>query len=95
MQSVTLNIRHDMPDSRWSALARVYEEMPGWQGYGADNCPVWSPDGPGLGDITASVEPSGLLFEVKLPESSWKRWLEEFIERATVAVRHPVEDADA
>jgi hypothetical protein len=94
MHSVTLNIRYDIPASSWSTLAKVYESMPGWQGVGQDGCPVWQPDGPNGGDISASVEPSGLLFEANVSETTWVNWISDFIQRATIALGMTVKDAD-
>ncbi len=94
MSSITLNIRYDMPSSSWAALVEVYESMPGWQGSGEDDCPIWRPDGPDGGEISASVEPSGLLFDASVSEVTWEHWLSDFIQRATIALRMQVKDAD-
>ncbi len=94
MHSITLNIRYDMPPSSWMALTKVYESMPGWAGSGRDGCPIWWPDGPDGGEIFASSEPSGLLLEASVSDTTWEHWLSEFVQRATTALGMPVRDAD-
>lgn len=95
MSTVTLNVRYDMPDASWEKLVKVYEAMPGWQGFVEDDCPVWRPDGAGNGHISASVEPSGLLFEADVSKTTWELWLTDFMRRATAALGFEVRDADA
>lgn len=94
MRSITLNIRYDMPPSNWIALATVYESMAGWQGPGKDGCPIWCPDGAKGGEISASVEPSGLVLDASVSELTWEHWLSDFIQKATAALGILVKDAD-
>ena len=94
MPSITLNIPYNMPLASWTKLAEVYESMPGWQGYVEDHCPVWCPDGPEKGEIVASVEPSGLLFDGSVSETTWNLWLSDFMRRTTAALGFTVRDAD-
>ena len=94
-QNVNLTIRYDMPAEKWELLQVVYESMPGWLGDDKDGCPVWRPTGPGNGEISASVEPSGLLLYFDVSEDAWKVWMTEFCEKASKALGPPVVDADA
>jgi len=94
MPSVTLNIPSNMPPVSWTKLAEVYESMPGWKGHVEDGCPVWYPDGPEKGEIVASVEPSGLLLEASVSESTWNSWLSDFMRRTTAALGFTVRDAE-
>lgn len=94
MHSITMNIPYDMSAEDWTRLAAVYEAMLGWQGYLPDGCPVWYPDGPDKGEISASVEPSGLLLEGDVSEATWKLWLSEFMQRTSAALGFAVRDAE-
>ena len=92
--STTLDIRYDMPASKWDSLFNIYQLMPGWEGCLADGCPVWRPDGPEGGEISASIEPSGLQFDASVAQPTFDRWIAEFMERATSAIGKPVRDAN-
>ena len=94
MHYCTLTIRYDMPASNWPKLLEVYESMAGWQGLEACDIPIWLPDGPNGGQITASVEPSVLLMEGNVSEQIWQQWLAEFMLRATTALGYPVKDCE-
>ncbi len=62
-------------EADWTALDAVYQELPGWLGYGEDGCPCWF----GVNEdaspyLWASVEPPGLQVHGVLPLATWERW---------------------
>jgi hypothetical protein len=94
-QSITLNIPYDLADAAWEALVAVYKKMPGWvDAWDADGCPTWRPSGTAAENITASIEPSGLLIEGSVSPNDWSHWIEEFQQRATAALGFRVQDAE-
>ncbi|WP_442483846.1 hypothetical protein [Aeoliella sp. SH292] len=80
-ESRNLNIRYDLPESIWALVPSVFEEMPGWCGYGGggkgeDGIPYWFSFAESEKCINASVEPSGLQFNAyNIDVEEWENWL--------------------
>lgn len=72
-----LNIWAHLPDEIWTKVADIYESMPGWMGY-TDGIPYWFGQEADESFITASVEPSGLLFYAQMEQSQWDAWIGRF-----------------
>ncbi|EHQ06211.1 hypothetical protein [Leptonema illini] len=88
-ESRTLNIRYALPTEILDRLSAVYECMDGWLGYGngengEEGIPYWfsfKESGP---SISASMEPSGLQFDVShMNKEEWNSWLSRFKAEAT------------
>jgi len=94
MESITLNIRYDMPTDMWDKLSQVYESLPGWRGYILDGCPVWASLTEPERSISASVEPSGLLIDGDMPEKEFDAWISTFMQEASKALGFQVKDAE-
>ncbi|ARN21525.1 hypothetical protein [Piscinibacter gummiphilus] len=92
LHTITLNIRHDGPDSDWQTILAVYQSMPGWQG--TRQIASWF----GLhGDaqyIVASVEPSGAVFEGQVDAGLWTGWLTMLCARLSLALNREIHDAE-
>ncbi|WP_291720211.1 hypothetical protein [Bernardetia sp.] len=78
-QSMTLNIRYDLPNGVWeNTIPKIYESMEGWVGFVKsdenDSIPYWFNTDEQQKHIWASVEPSGLLFEGRMTDAEWKEW---------------------
>ena len=92
MNRITLNIPYDMPDDKWAIVSQIYKTMPNWQGYVDNGCPVWNI---GNGEtISASVEPSGLVFEGSSPDSDITAWISLFIKTSSEKLGFIVKDAE-
>ncbi|MDO8268455.1 MAG: hypothetical protein Q7T32_11585 [Moraxellaceae bacterium] len=95
MVSITLNIPFDMSSESWEKLSDVYRSMSGWQGYVIDGCPVWCSLIENKRNISASVEPSGLLIEGDFSESEFNHWITVFMDSASLALGFQVKDAES
>jgi hypothetical protein len=91
-QSITLNIRYDIPENEWEKIAEVYRSMDGWlegqkdaywYGTEIDGQYIW-----------ASVEPSGLQFGGNIEPGIWVGWLTVLCARLTIALGRTVHDAE-
>ena len=94
MESITLNIRYDLPDDVWEKIGEVYSTMPGWKGYINDNCPVWESSSDSTKSISASVEPSGLVIEGNFETNEFNNWVGEFCQKTSELVGYEVKDAE-
>jgi len=95
MNSITLNLPYDLPESQMEKIRLVFESMEGWKGHDQDNCPIWF----GVSDIDeqwlwASWEPSGLLFEGELETRRFESWIMELQSKLSSTLGFPVTDAD-
>lgn len=84
---VNLNIHYSAPQSVWDKVERIYSEMPYWKGV-VEGCPQWY----GEDDkwIEGSVEVSGLQLYAEMPWEEWHEWLQNFKDKATVALGYPI-----
>lgn len=88
--SITLNLGPQLSDVQWSKVAEVYRGMDGWI---ADaQMPSWYDSEQDANYITASAEPSGLVFEGKLDPGMWTGWISVICARLTAALGFPVHD---
>lgn len=85
--NVNLNIHYSAPSETWDKIAKVYEEMPYWNGF-CSGCPVWR-DNDGI-LIEGSVEPSGLQLYAEMPQDEWNKWLCSLKEKLTSALGYPI-----
>lgn len=74
-----LNIRYDLPQGTWNKVSEVYEQMPGWLGYGdgengESGIPYWFNYNTDEKSVLASVEPSGLQFIANMETEEWQEW---------------------
>lgn len=81
-----------MPAEKWGVIDKIYKAMPGWKGYINDGCPIWKFDGGEF--ISASAEPSGLVIESDATQSSFDKWIAEFVSNASEQLGFVVGDAD-
>jgi hypothetical protein len=95
MQSITLNIRYDLPDESWGKIGLIYEAMEGWQGYGENGIPLWNIGAKKDISLSASVEPSGLVLEYEQSSPEVEKWISSFISKATNVLGFEVKNADA
>lgn len=87
-QECNLNIRYDAPEIIWKKVAKLYEVMPGWMGFGTkekgeEGIPYWFSFDEEEKHILASVEPSGLQFSGLMKLDEWNHWKFEFKQKAT------------
>ncbi|AFM03940.1 hypothetical protein Fleli_1518 [Bernardetia litoralis DSM 6794] len=84
-QSMTLNIRHDLPNDIWeNMIPKVYKEMEGWLGFSQnEGIPYWFNFEEAQKHVWASVEPSGLVFEGLMKDKEWEQWKIEIKKVAT------------
>lgn len=92
-QSCNLNIWCYLPQNIWAKVPLVYEQMPGWIGFiedGESSIPHWFGCKQPSPMITASVEPSGLLFEGQMLTKDFEKWITLFKHKATEILRFKV-----
>lgn len=66
----------------WRALGEIYQDLPEFQGYGEDGCPMWfGVDEDKIPFLAASVEPSGLHVFGVVDAASWASWDRRFRDR--------------
>jgi len=77
-----LNIHYSLPAETWGKIAKLYEDMPHWNGF-KNGIPQWY--GQEYGDklIEASVEPGGLQLSARLPQEEWEHWFKLFKSKAS------------
>jgi hypothetical protein len=95
MNSITLNLPYNLPNSQLEKIGLVFESMEGWKGHDEYNCPIWF----GVPDkdqqwLWASWEPSGLLLGGELEPERLETWMNELQSRLSSALGSPVVDAD-
>ena len=91
-QEITLNIPYSMHEEDWIELRKVYISMPGWIGFGKDDCAYWFGKVEDDIHIEASIEPSGLVLSGFIDDKSWAKWVEEFIQKSSVALEYEVKE---
>jgi hypothetical protein len=91
-QSITLNIRYDIPESEWKKIGDVYKTMDGW--LEGKELPSWYGTEEDPQHISASVEPGGINFSGKLETDLWTGWLTVLCARLTMALGREVHDAE-
>lgn len=82
-QNCNLNIRYNLPNEIWERVPSIYEQMPGWLGFGKDGLgeegiPHWFSYNQNEKSVVASVESSGLLFTANMELNEWLEWKTEF-----------------
>jgi len=100
-RNMNLNIRYDAPPEIWDKMPLVYAAMDGWLGWGdgmngQSGIPYWfsftdSGDHPSL---SASVEPSGLLFCGHLGDEEWAAWSSKIKLVATEILGYAIGDPE-
>lgn len=90
--TITLNIRHDWPESDWQKIQSIYRSMPGWQD--SPEMAAWYGREADAQYIVASVEPSGLLIEGRVDAGLWTGWLTMFCSRLSLALSREIHDAE-
>lgn len=91
-QQITLDVRYDQPQEMWAAVLDAYRAMPGW--IESDDFPHWFGSEGDAKSVTASVEPSGILFEGKMESREWEQWVAELSAQLSTALGRPVRDAE-
>lgn len=95
-ESRNLNIRYDLPERIWELVPGIYEQMPGWCGFGGDGrgedgIPYWFSFDESEKCVIVSVEPSGMQFHAyNIDETEWEAWLALFKQLATEHLRFRV-----
>lgn len=92
-QSVTLNVSYELPDDVWSKIAIEYERMPGWLGY-ENGIPIWFGREGDPENISASVEPSGLLIDGEMEAGKWRDWVDQLCSNLSTVLGYQVKDAE-
>ncbi|MDH6365267.1 hypothetical protein M2139_002304 [Enterococcus sp. PF1-24] len=77
-----LNIHYTAPDEVWDKIAKLYQEMPEWQGI-KNGIPYWFSKSESGKYLCASVEPGGLQFRGELEPEEWQQWLTLFRKKAS------------
>ncbi|MFZ6757896.1 hypothetical protein ACO0K9_11865 [Undibacterium sp. Ji50W] len=91
-QTITINLPIDMPASDWEKVSKVYREMDGW--IENSEWPCWYGKEGSDRYISASAEPSGLLFDGEMEPGLWTAWFTVLCARLTLALGRPVHDAE-
>ncbi len=63
----------------------MFPELPGYSGRSADGFHTWY-----QGELSHSIEPSGLQIFGEATEAEWIQWTEEFVKRATEILGYEV-----
>ena len=92
IQQITINIRYDIPDNEWDIIGKVYRSMDGW--LGADDLPRWFGYDNDPRNISASVEPGGILFSGQMEAGLWTAWLTVLCARLSLALGREIHDAE-
>ncbi|MEJ5151412.1 hypothetical protein [Comamonas sp. MYb396] len=69
-QQITLDVRYDQPQEMWAAVLAAYRAMPGW--IESDDFPHCFGSESDAKYVTASVEPSGIVFEGEMESREWE-----------------------
>jgi hypothetical protein len=93
-QSITLNLRYDLPQEAWVKIGEVYASMDGWIELEETEMPCWFGREGDNSYVYASVEPSGLQVEGRLDDAVWLPWIAEFQARLTSVLGFEVCDAE-
>jgi len=91
-QSITLNIRYDIPEDEWQKIDTVYRSMDGW--FDSQDVSRWYGMKDAPRHILASVEPGGILFEGEMESGLWTGWLTVLCARLTMALGREVHDVE-
>lgn len=91
-QSITLNIRYDIPESEWKKIGDVYRCMDGW--LEDQQSPYWYGTEADPQYIWASVEPGGIQFVGEIEPSLWTGWLTVLCAKLTLALGREIHDAE-
>jgi hypothetical protein len=91
-QETTLNIPYNMHEEDWFELRKVYVSMPGWIGFESEDCAYWFGKTEDEMHIEASVEPSGLVLSGFMEDRVWGKWIEEFIQKSSLALEYEVKE---
>jgi hypothetical protein len=95
MQTITLSLPYDLNELQWAAVDEVYRNMDGWIGYDSvDNTPRWFGSESDARFVSASVEPSGLQLDGRLPSAEWTGWTSVLCLRLSLALGMEIRDAD-
>lgn len=89
--SLTLNVPINLSTQDWEKVASVYRELEGWIesdedcwfGHEGDSC-----------FITASAEPSGLVFCGQMESSLWAGWTSVLCAKLSAALGRNIHDAE-
>ncbi|WP_021027195.1 hypothetical protein [Comamonas sp. B-9] len=91
-QKITLDVRYDQPQQMWAAVLDAYGAMPGW--IESDDFPHWFGSEGDAKYVTASVEPSGIVFEGEMESREWEQWVAQLCAQLSTALGRPVRDAE-
>lgn len=91
-QSITLNVPVDLTDEDWEKVGSVYSTLDGW--IAGSSWPCWYGHEGDACYITASAEPSGLLFEGEVEPGLWVGWVTVLCARLSLALGREVHDAE-
>lgn len=92
--TITLSLPYDLTDEQCAAVDEVYRSMDGWIGYAsADGLPQWYGSESEERFVTASVEPSGLQIDGRLPPAEWTGWISVLCSRLSLALGMEIHDA--
>jgi hypothetical protein len=91
-QTITLNVDPYLSDEQWAKVHEVYRGMDGW--IEGARIPSWYGTASNEPNITASVEPSGLVFEGDVELSLWTGWISVICARLTQTLGTAVHDAE-
>lgn len=89
---INVNIIDSLPTKAWEEVQTVYEQMPGWLGFGHGgdlgelNIPYWFGFDPNEKHVSASVEPSGLQIFALMEKYEWLEWIAKFKQKATTVL---------
>lgn len=81
-----------LSDEQWAKVHKVYRGMDGW--IDEAKIPRWYGTTDEEPYITASAEPSGLVFEGNVEPILWTGWISAICARLTIALGTTVHDAE-
>lgn len=90
-QSITLNISLHSSQEDWEKVAKVYPQLDGW--LTEEDWPTWYGREGDSRYITASAEPSGLVFCGKIEPEIFLGWVTVLCAKLTLALGREVYDA--
>jgi hypothetical protein len=91
-QSITLNIGLDSAKEDWDNVAKVYPRLDGW--LAEADWPYWYGREGDARYITASAEPSGLIFCGNIEPRLFLAWVSVLCAKLTLALGREVHDAE-
>lgn len=82
---VNLNIHYSAPDGVWDKIDEIYQSMPYWN----ENAtfPEWKGDDI---ELSASLEPSGLQVQGRMPDDIWEIWYAQLKQKLTEALGYEI-----